>query len=94
MGYSPGPWTDDVTEDGTLIVSFGDQCGAYSRDIEFGDMENTEGEDHANARLIAMAPELLDALRGMVELHSCFDFPCDAPPCVRARDAIAKAQGR
>lgn len=60
----------------------------------------TAGADEADARLIASAPELLEALH---ELEALFDYQGDARPYTwqerlpmleRARAAIAKAEGR
>jgi hypothetical protein len=46
------------------------------------------GESEANARLIAAAPDLLDALRPFAN-YAC-DVPCECHNC-RARAAIARA---
>jgi hypothetical protein len=51
-----------------------------------------EAEDAANARLIATAPELLDALQGLMEYVGGWDAAADHP-CGKARDAITKATG-
>jgi hypothetical protein len=48
-------------------------------------------ETEANARLIAAAPELLDALLSCLEKGSRW-HPCD-PVVIKARAAIAKAIG-
>ena len=50
------------------------------------------GEQHANARLIAAAPDLLAALRGLMEYTGGWDSPADHP-CGIARDALTKAIG-
>ena len=55
-------------------------------------MMPSSAEAHANARLIAAAPEMLDALRRV--LDSCFCDDGGAPECARCvevRAAIAKA---
>jgi hypothetical protein len=59
-----------------------------------------EAEDQANARLIAAAPELLAALRGLlVQLEGPQCLASDHPgsfymaELIRAQDAIAKATG-
>lgn len=49
------------------------------------------GEQEANARLIAAAPELLEALKGMLVVANLFT---DSPYHEAARAAIAKAEGR
>jgi hypothetical protein len=51
-----------------------------------------DGEDAANARLLASAPELLAALRGLMQYVGGWDESGDHP-CAIARAAIAKATG-
>jgi hypothetical protein len=58
----------------------------YGGDV-LADMGNTEDANIANARLIAAAPDLLDALRGLV------NFPNDIHKMSDALKAIAKATG-
>lgn len=112
-GHTPGPWT--VSElDGRVIgpvrtlvdTSSGTevpQLQAVARVLDrIGDRL---GEAKANARLIAAAPDLLEALQ-LVSLartrgELCW---CDvitlarshehSPACLAARAAIAKAEGR
>jgi len=48
------------------------------------------GRTEANARLIAAAPELLAALKGLIDLAG----PSCVGACDVARAAIAKAEGR
>lgn len=53
-----------------------------------------EEESEANARLIAAAPELLEALKALV--NNCADYEPWQRPCLtfdNARAAIAKAEG-
>lgn len=58
--HTPGPW-----------VAHGRNVSVEGRDIEFPVAQVTdilhEAEAFANARLIAAAPDLLEALRGCVE---------------------------
>jgi hypothetical protein len=58
LRHTPGPWRDEITEVGELIVMRSDGNSIY-----LGDMETTEAEDHADARLIAAAPEMLMTLK-------------------------------
>lgn len=84
--YTPGPWvTADgygPIEGGTAVQSTHDSnlicscTGYYGRDGA-----------QANARLIAAAPELLEALQMLLE------FPNTGPATSAARAAIAKATG-
>lgn len=63
--HTPGPWKDTITDEGDLIVQIGEPVEnpttdmATTHGVFLGDMEGTCGECHANARLIAMAPDLL-----------------------------------
>lgn len=67
-GHTPGPWKDIVDSDGWLYVVGPNHEEMFYPDGEFGghlgsicsfaDMECTDLEDHANARLIADAPLL------------------------------------
>jgi hypothetical protein len=47
----------------------------------------------ANARLIAAAPDLLEALRGVLGYADLCSVPAAQPACVKARAAISKATG-
>lgn len=95
--HTPGPWQNQEMLSGTTsahgsrVVSFittgpenvADVCD--SRGI-------SEEEARANARLIAAAPELLEAL---AKLIGCIDHGSDDPTATldAARAAIAKATG-
>lgn len=91
--HTPGPWSvrfDFVVQatsfDGGRLVPVAQPYGV-----------NSDGTDlFANARLIAAAPELLDALQGLVkELSDSDDEGLieNAEPMIAARAAIAKATG-
>ena len=68
-GHTPGPWKELIDNDGWVYVVGPNHEELYYPDGEFGghlgficsigDMEDTEKEDHANAALIAAAPDLL-----------------------------------
>ncbi len=92
--HTAGPWTLVAQSDGSAMIA---------REFATGKQMNPKGlrliahvlargnslaEDEANARLIAAAPELLEALHGAV------DNPTeDAYWILQARSAIAKATG-
>jgi hypothetical protein len=92
--HTKGPW--HVFKDSSIYSKHADYTLA---EIVAG---MTDGECDANARLIAAAPELLEALR---ELHTIVnraihdgdwivDGACDPDACMmRAEDLIAKATG-
>ncbi|MDP9317267.1 MAG: hypothetical protein M3R24_41500 [Chloroflexota bacterium] len=65
--HTPGPWEEDITEDGLLRViapNAGDRHHETVCIIE--DMETSTEQDHWNACLIAAAPELLAACEALV----------------------------
>lgn len=94
--YTPGPWEvsylDDTERPGIeadrfSVVIFGvraeDDCGIHGR---------TEKEEMANARLIAAAPELLQALeQSLEEYKECGAISNET--WKNADQAIAKAKG-
>lgn len=93
--HTPGPWTAVPSKfrDGELIV----QAGMPSNRIlaRFGDLYPLDEIDHANARLIAAAPKLLEALEFVVEQFTDMDEMAFVQRAAirRARAAIAKATG-
>jgi hypothetical protein len=64
--HTPGPWKQYRDSQGNVRIQ-GNVPGGPVAFIE--EMNNTGGtpQDHANARLIAAAPELLDALKRILE---------------------------
>ena len=94
--HTPGPWTahpptgGDPDADGskyhwTVRAPGGDSCLSFQL-CEISSMNRRE--DGHDARLIAAAPELLDALQDAIAI-----FPIDSAPkwLARARAAIEKA---
>jgi hypothetical protein len=83
--FTPGPW--EVSRDHVLAQ------GAFW-------IAETHGEDFetrvANARLIAAAPELLEAARNYAHdaCYECFKGECDKPFHNALLRAIAKAEGK
>ena len=82
--HTPGPWTHEGQGDITGIEDNGfgrgpvDVCSVYLRTVE--------GRHEANARLIAAAPDLLEALECLIK--SDHDDVIEM-----ARAAIARARG-
>lgn len=97
--HTPGPWT---------VATYTGNCGAYhitEAEKMISGMHDAEGwtesqsmMDEANARLIAAAPELLEALeyceRAMTLAVACSGAtPEEGSALQKARAAIAKATG-
>ena len=94
--HTPGPWTHEGQGDITGIEDNGfgrgpvDVCSVYLRAVE--------GRHEANARLIAAAPDLLDALEYVADIDvsgaddSVIRFILAAAQN-KARAAIARARG-
>ncbi len=78
--YTPGPWTAVKLIVVKMTMIHADPIATCWP---------AEGSEQANARLIAAAPELLEALREVVRIsdrkHNAWD---------KAKAAIAKAEGR
>ena len=99
--HTPGPWrAEEVFPGGGpefSIKAAGKDyhvcgCGAYQHSHPAASFTRDEGQ--ANARLIAAAPELLEALRGMVGLHDNGTAYDSATTIAYARAAILKAEGK
>lgn len=85
--HTPGPWHHGLHHHGHLAVQAENGrlvtlCGAIARD-------DAQLENHANARLIAAAPDLLAALQ-KIDANAA-----ESVEWIRraAREAIARAQG-
>lgn len=96
--HTPGPWTSHVVRVQRAIVGRHGEPVAYTRaDLERDDV------DEANARLIAAAPELLEALLHCVRFWDLFvnvgvspeasTTVLSMPEFRLAKAAIAKATG-
>jgi hypothetical protein len=93
--HTPGPWHVGYYLDGWAVFPDSDPGHAVTR------MQNRPG-DEANARLIAAAPDMLEALEAILKAHALIveeaageDDEGDIvdEDCTRARAAIAKARG-
>ena len=96
--FTKGPWASEDNRDGVTEFYPKDRypcmqpiASCYAKDVS----EHAKEENRANARLIAAAPELFDALKAIYEidvpdaewsptLEKCFGV---------ALDAIAKVEG-
>ena len=95
VAHTPGPWVIDDDGEVTLITVPGGDSGVDNDVAEvYGGNGNDPQEQQANARLIAAAPDLLEALQAM----NVPDYPLADVPANRkwilAQRAIAKAEGR
>ena len=106
--HTPGPWAlapySDCDEVINVVAGYKDIGGGQSQahwiaeceaGVDFGDdAEAIIATNEANARLIAAAPDLLAALKDIIEgVDECWMF--DNPGSVdRAQAAIDKAEGR
>lgn len=91
--HTPGPWRDvgdGYVEAQSAPLKF--RSGWYDSAYLTADSKD---EWEANARLIAAAPELLEALEGLLEYcgGSVADEHLDEDELKAARAAIAKARG-
>jgi len=109
MGYTKGPWKLQRSHDShwreRYYAIWTDEGGEGDRPIASVDGDNAvwlePGADFANARLIAAAPELLEALKTMLKGDQMGEGECQRTGfprlCERwdmARSAIAKAEGK
>lgn len=97
--HTPGPWE---TKRAATPEAF-PQFGVYAENGNGHDLAHVvshgtarHAETEANARLIAAAPEMLEALRNVAEIMSGADYSHVKADMVRAicRRAISKAEGR
>jgi len=108
MTHTKGPWTTVwIKPDATKGHTFEPRCWITGIDPEFGEVRLADIPDpidynaDANARLIAAAPEMLEALEGIFEhcslVHKHWGEGCnqrEANAAIKAASvAIAKAKG-
>lgn len=90
--YTKGEWsTYQDMETGCVIVS-GEKTIALTHGGEVESGSITLKEAKANAKLIAAAPVLLEALESLVESNSIGLYP-DLSHWLKAKEAIKKARG-
>jgi hypothetical protein len=86
--HTDGPWTVERRLDEGYRVCVAGNMGEPIADVdEWYDAEQTE----ANARLLAAAPELLEALEAVMERYQGTDG-CRASPCSACDEANAAKQ--
>lgn len=84
--HTPGPWL--IAENSPTFVYALDSVGHNEFDLNVQGRGQFRERHIANARLIAAAPDLLEALKGVVAVADRKTDEFD-----RARAAIAKAEG-
>lgn len=95
--HTPGPWFVDHKSP-FLVRAHDDIDGRHIAHVGPANYVPRFDVDEPNARLIAAAPELLEALQSIVENYGYSSYPSDedkesSPEVVAARAAIAKATG-
>ena len=85
--HTPGPWRIEPGENWRVYLVNND----YGHAI--GEIVYTDTRKPADARLIAAAPELLEALNGMLQLFSDTEDMEDYETVKFARFVVAKAIG-
>lgn len=90
--HTPGPWQCvGPNEEATHIVAMPDDATKLGTPIAWAVAQHERGEGPANARLIAAAPDLLEALKAAV---SQFDkLPFESEWIKQAKESISKAVG-
>lgn len=101
--HTPGPWVNGKSGRYPNLPSVEAWEGSFGIEIcvclGAGDYAQATAETHANARLIAAAPDLLAVLREGVASYGRPGGPWNMPKdpggwISRAQAAIAKAEGR
>lgn len=98
---TPGPWYCESNSRaiGPLIQDDDDQCFHMIEHVAYVEYQPNEDIQHSNARLIAAAPELLEALQNLMLSYSDFrertggNGDPQNPLILAALAAIAKATG-
>ena len=101
--HTPGPWSVENcrNEDGSKFLSINGQgpLGSWLAEIQAGNIDGKPADTGplhlANARLIAAAPDLLEALRYLDDAINEPSLKIDLVAASnRARAVIAKAEGQ
>ena len=90
-----GPWTAFISNGVIEVLNM--HAKVIVKWQGFDDCSRAQAEHEANARLIASAPDLLEALKALYQNGHLIEFSSDTPEdCAikrNARAAIAKAEG-
>jgi len=89
MKHTQGPWHRNISADGKYPTVF----AGRNQHVAIATQQKDSAETEANISLIAAAPDLLEALQGLLDVVG---VRIDDPRIVqfdRARAAIAKAGG-
>lgn len=90
--HTPGPWNVDYSGPARIAI-----VGAGDRILAFCNLQCEDGDmDEANARLIAAAPDMLEALEEFDQWATTFPALSKAAgfAILKARAAIAKVKGK
>ena len=101
--HTPGPWGIDINSVGEYLIS----AGPIGTPVDYLAVITNRKRSKANARLIAAAPEMLEALTGLVEWMDISGLSktrdggfgvlaykgTEYGVVTKAREAIAKAKG-
>ena len=88
--HTPGPWSINDWPQATTDIAIGAVGTPMIAKVSLRDV--SINEQKANARLIAAAPELLEALNTWLAQYSAEEYE-DCPEVVQTRAAIAKSTG-
>lgn len=94
--HTPGPWAVKDINSQYLIVGnkYGSEKSVLSYSYWIGDFNVPKYEAEANAKLVAAAPELLEALKDLTDycIHSGhLDMIVEKPQIQKSLSAIKKA---
>lgn len=91
--HSPGPWRTEAVSDAVRVVVGSGRAKVIL--ARCAPPQIPEGETHANARLMAAAPDLLEVARGVLEFGNVFAHAIGEESLwERAKAAVAKAEGQ
>jgi len=97
LQHTPGPWHVDELDDDLIYDRQGKHIATAGNAVQLDDRYETPEEVTANARLIAAAPQMFDALELCEDVLAELARLDDGTPSVSAlnmtRHVLAKAKG-